>query len=148
MSILTDLFTMRRFHKLYLIKRLFFYMDPSLINQTAPYVSTVLLTYLGKEQLNLILGPSSQYIGEQILKKIKTIRIENIANILKNTTLLLGKKIDNEGGIPPRYISHLINEGSYIEDIIVQKYFAGILASSRTLDLKNDRGLIYLDLIT
>lgn len=51
-------------------------MDPSLINQTAPYLSTALLAYFGNEQLNYILGPSSQYIGEQLLTNIKKIRVE------------------------------------------------------------------------
>jgi hypothetical protein len=94
--------------------------------------------YFLKDQFDRVFGPTSDYLGNKILGVVQR-RIENVNAIVE--------KIDQPGSIHPRMLERLINSGSYIEDDLTQQYFAGVMATSRTKDGKDDRGLYFLDLI-
>lgn len=99
-----------------------------------------------REQVNRILGPTSDYLGEKLCDLIK-LRQKNVERIINKTEEILGDKVEEPGIINPRIIERLVNSGSYIEDDLVQNYFAGVMASSRTSTGNDDRGLYLLDLV-
>ena len=102
--------------------------------------------YIFKPQIDKILGPTADYLGEKVQGIVKQ-RFENVNNILIKTEKKIGDKINEQGSISPRIVERLINSGSFIEDDLTQEYFAGVMATSRTANGKDDRGLYFLDLI-
>ncbi|MBP1927709.1 hypothetical protein J2741_000256 [Methanolinea mesophila] len=98
------------------------------------------------EQVKRILGPTSDYLGEK-LRDLIALRQKNLEEIVIKTGEVLGDGVEEEGIINPRIVERLINSGSYIEDDLVQRYFAGVMAASRTTTGTDDRGLYLLDLI-
>lgn len=99
----------------------------------------VVAAYLSKDGLEKLLGPTAEYLGEG-LRDLAKRRTENIGRILQNAYKKLGDKLDEPGTVSPRVLKTVINEGSYCEDKIAIEYFGGVLASSRTPLLRDDRG--------
>nr|WP_321239350.1 hypothetical protein [uncultured Tolumonas sp.] len=95
--------------------------------------------YLGKDGVAKILGPTADYLGGELQEFTKK-RINNIGAIFRKAENKLGDKIDQPGAVPPKVLKTIINEGSYSEDEIAVEYFGGVLASSRTELLRDDRG--------
>lgn len=101
--------------------------------------------YFTKPYLEKIFGPTCEYLGGEI-KAIIEKRIKNLTNILEKTEQHIDEKKINGGFISPRIINEFINQGSFIEDELIQNYFAGVLASSKNPN-GDEGGLFYLDLI-
>lgn len=95
--------------------------------------------YVGKDVVNKILGPTAEYLGQQ-LKEYAQKRLENTGKIFSNTEKKLGDKVDRPGQVPPKVLKTIINEGSYADDAVAVEYFGGVLASSRTEVGRDDRG--------
>ena len=95
--------------------------------------------YLGKDALSKILGPTYNYLGEELLAFAQK-RLENAGKIFSNAEKKLGDKVDRSGQVPPKVLKTIINEGSYSDDTVVTEYLGGILASSRTEEGRDDRG--------
>ncbi len=103
-----------------------------------------------KELTNKLLGPSADYIGDlskRFLEHALEKQPRNIANIFIKATKKLGNKVDEPGAIEPRILKTIIEDGAFIEEDLVADYYAGVLASSRDKDGKNDNGLPYLKLL-
>ena len=97
------------------------------------------LGYVGKDVVNKILGPTAEYLGQQ-LKEYAQKRLENTGKIFSNAEKKLGDKLDRPGQVPPKVLKTILNEGSYADDAIATEYFGGVLASSRTEVGRDDRG--------
>ena len=97
------------------------------------------LGYVGKDVVNKILGPTAEYLGQQ-LKEYAQKRLENTGKIFSNAEKKLGDKLDRPGQVPPKILKTIINEGSYADDAVATEYFGGVLASSRTEVGRDDRG--------
>jgi len=95
--------------------------------------------YLGKDGIAKLLGPTADYLGGELQEFTKK-RINNVGNIFKNAEYKLREKIEEPGTVPPKVLKTIINEGSYSEDEIAVEYFGGILASSRSEFIRDDRG--------
>ena len=95
--------------------------------------------YLGKDGVQKILGPTADYLGEE-LKAFTQRRINNVGKIFSNAEKKLGPRLDSPGQVPPKVLKSVINEGSYSEDPVTLEYFGGVLASSRTEIGRDDRG--------
>ena len=95
--------------------------------------------YLGKDGVSKILGPTAEYLGNE-LKSFAQRRIENVGEIFSNAERKLGKEVNRPGKVPPKVLKTIINEGSYADDDIAVEYFGGVLASSRTCVNRDDRG--------
>lgn len=95
--------------------------------------------YLGKDTVNKLLGGTAEYLGEE-LKEFAKKRINTVGKIFKNATGKLGDKINQPGRVPPKVLRTIINEGSYSEEQVSIEYFGGVLASSRSNVLRDDRG--------
>ena len=96
-------------------------------------------TGLGAIAASKILGPTADYLGEE-LKELTKKRLENTGRIFSKAENKLGDKLDRPGQVPPKVLKTIINEGSYCDDDITVEYFGGVLASSRTEIDRDDRG--------
>ena len=95
--------------------------------------------FVGKDAISKILGPTYNYLGEELLAFAKK-RIGNTGKIFSNAEKKLGDKLDRPGQVPPKVLKTIINEGSYADDAVATEYFGGVLASSRTEIERDDRG--------
>ncbi len=101
----------------------------------------------GAKIIEKILGPTSEYIGEQI-KEWAAKKIKNTANIFKNAEKKLGDRIDLNEQVPPKVLKGILEEGAWCEEELQIEYFGGVLASSRTGVSRDDRGAYFVSLIS
>ncbi len=100
----------------------------------------------GAKVLEKILGPTSEYIGDQIKEWTKK-KVENTSNIFKNAEKKLGDKIKNDGQVPPKVLKGILEDGAWCEEDLQVEYFGGALASSRSGVSRDDRGAYFVSLI-
>ncbi len=87
-----------------------------------------------------ILGPTADYLGDELQHWAEQ-RVANIQRIFENAKLKLGDDgLNRPGGVPPRVLREVLEEGSYCDDELSCEYFGGILASSKTQVTRDDRG--------
>lgn len=109
---------------------------------------TVLGAALGSAKLvEKLLGPTADYVG-QGLRDWTEKRVANIHNIFHIAADRLGEDLDKEGGVPPRILKGILDEGSFCDDPLMAEYFGGVLASSRTNVSHDDRGMAFLSVIS
>jgi len=101
----------------------------------------------GGKVVEKILGPTSEYIGEQVKEWTKK-RVENTANILKNAEMKLGDNINNSGQVPPKVLKSILEDGAWCEEELQIEYFGGVLASSRSTISRDDRGAYFASVIS
>ena len=101
----------------------------------------------GKELLIKLLGPSVDYFGGQ-LKNASRIGATNLARIVRKAHVKLGGDIEQQGSVPPKIIKEILHEGYFCDDELTSEYFAGVLSNSRSKEGKDDRGVVYLKLIS
>jgi hypothetical protein len=105
------------------------------------------LAFLGGAKVaEKILGPTADYFGQH-LRDWTAKRVENAKSIFQKAQAKLGSSIEEPGAVPPRIAHQVIEVGSMCDDGVQQEYFAGVLAGSRTLDGKDDRGVTCLALL-
>lgn len=109
------------------------------------------LTALGvgvgsKDLIAKLLGPTVDYMGIGI-KDWTARRKANLDLIFTKSTQRLGNRLDEEGTVPPRILKEILIEGSYCDDELTSSYFAGVLASSRSENSRDDRGASLLKLV-
>lgn len=100
-----------------------------------------------KDLVVKLLGPTTDYLGEG-MKDFTQKRINNINHIFSIAVNKLGPKIEAEGTVSPSVLKGILTEGSFSDDILVQDYFGGVLASSRIETSKDDRGKYFISLIS
>lgn len=87
-----------------------------------------------------LLGPTCDYLGEG-LKNLVQRRFENVDRILTNATGKAQDRLGEPGEVPPRVLRSVLDEGSYCDNELFIDYFGGVLASSRTPEGRDDRGV-------
>ena len=92
-----------------------------------------------------ILGPTAEYVGEGI-RSFTERRAANVRRIFEKAERQLGPGLDEGGGVAPRVLSVVLNDGSFCDDELGAEYFGGLLAASRT-EAMDDRALPYLRLV-
>ncbi len=95
--------------------------------------------YLGKDGLEKLLGPAAAYLGEEARDFVKA-RKDTIGKIFKNASDKAGEKLNRPGGVPPKVLKTIIDDGSFSTDTLSIEYLGGVLASSRTELGRDDRG--------
>jgi hypothetical protein len=50
--------------------------------------------------------------------------------------------------LPPKVLKVILEEGAFCDDELASEYFAGVLASSRTQNDRDDRGATYAQLVS
>jgi hypothetical protein len=61
---------------------------------------------------------------------------------------MLGDALNEPGVVPPRVLKETLDGGYFCEDEITAHYFGGVLASSRSRVVRDDRGATYAALIS
>jgi hypothetical protein len=100
----------------------------------------------GAQLVVKVLGPSAEYLGTN-LKQLIEKRQQNTKRILENAEKKLVDKAKEDGQVSPRIVKEVLDEGSFCEDDIAVEYFGGVLASSRTENNRDDRGVVMMRLI-
>lgn len=102
------------------------------------------LAVLGsKDLLNKVLGPSADYIGGEMKGLIEKCNI-NLDQVFQKAKQKLGTRLDEDGGVSPRVLKHVFDEGRFADDAIVVEYYGGMLAGSKSATSADDRALPYL----
>lgn len=109
-------------------------------------VGAGLLTFASKDMIAKLLGPTCDYLGEEVRNLVEK-RCKNIGSIFNKAAKKLGNEIDKPGEISPRILKQIIDEGSFCEDNLTQEYYAGLLASSRKEDKNIEDSIPYIKLI-
>ena len=100
-----------------------------------------------KDILNRLLGPTADYVGGEIKGLIEKCNV-NLNDIFSKACRKLGKKIDEEGIVPPRVLKRVLDDGRFCEDDLAKEYFAGVLAASRSKSGTDDRGVAFAHLVS
>ncbi len=95
-----------------------------------------------REAFSKILGPVGEEASKYLQEFVFAMRCKNTERIVQNATAKLGDKLKAPGAVPLRVIMKVINEGSYNDNPVAIEYYGGVLASSRTEDVQDDRGAI------
>ena len=106
-----------------------------------------LTAFASKEILTKLLGQTADYIGGEIKNLVEKCNV-NIGDIFIKAYRKLGTRVEEPGTVNPRVLKSVFDEGRFCEDDLVKEYFAGVLASSRTSDGKDDRGVTNSKLIS
>lgn len=115
-------------------------MDPN----TA--LGTGLAVWGSKELLIKLLGPTADYLGGGLKDVVEKCNV-NLGRIFKNATQKLGDKLEQPGQVNPRVLKGICEEGRFCEDELAAEYYGGILASSRTPNGRDDRGVTLLAVV-
>ena len=106
------------------------------------------LSILGsKDIITKLLGPTAEYIGGEIKGLVEKCNV-NLDDIFVKAHQKLGNKLDQPGVVNPRVLKSIFDEGRFCEDELTKEYFGGVLASSRTENGKDDRGITNSKLVS
>jgi hypothetical protein len=109
-------------------------------------LTIVVATWISKEAVEKILGPTAEYLGDQVKGLVEKSNV-NVMRIFGKAKVRLGDRIDQPGQVHPRVLRGIVSEGAFIEDELAAAYFGGILAASRSEDAGDDRGVSFLALV-
>lgn len=99
-----------------------------------------------KDILNKLLGPSADYVGGEIKNLVQKCNL-NLGRIFDIMRRKVGDQIEDGGGVNPRVLKSVWEEGRFCEDSLTAEYYGGILASSRNRIARDDRGVALLALV-
>ncbi|MCU1750075.1 hypothetical protein [Pseudomonas sp. 6D_7.1_Bac1] len=102
--------------------------------------------YLSKDGVAKLLGPTADYLGGE-LKSLVEKSQKNLGAIFKSATSKAGDKLSEPGVVNARVLKHVIDEGRFTEEALFAEYFGGVLASARTPDGVDDRGVYYAQIV-
>jgi hypothetical protein len=110
-------------------------------------IGTGLALFGSKDLIIKLLGPTVEYLGESGAAFTKK-RIENIKRIFSKAERKLGNKLNEPGGVPPKILKGILDDGGFCEDEISAEYYGGVLASSRSGVSRDDRAVVFLTLLS
>ncbi len=104
--------------------------------------------------MDLVTAGTITYLGKQLLGKTFDVISSDIADLYKSGRDRIIEKstkkisnLDDGKTANLRVARDVFWNGSFTDDAICAEYFGGILASSRSVDGKDDSGVYYVDLI-
>ncbi|WP_298803537.1 hypothetical protein [uncultured Pseudokineococcus sp.] len=118
-------------------------MDPALTG------GMVVAKAVGKEVsdtkvLTRLFGPLADEVGANWSEAY---RRHNAAKVARKAAKRLGSQLDQPAVVNARVAYRLLQDGSFINDDVMQEYLAGLLAGSRTQAGDDDRASYYVDLV-
>lgn len=97
--------------------------------------------------VKVLFGDTADYVLGDILGMTGH-RRANAIRIIRVCLKLLGDGVADEASIPPRVAGMFLHAGSYCGEVVSSVYWGGILASSRTPHLRDDRALRWLGVVS
>jgi len=104
--------------------------------------TAAVVAYLSKDGVAKLLGPTADYLGGE-LKELIARSQKNVASVFSKAERKAAAKLDQPGAVNPRVFKHVIDEARFCENELMAEYFGGILASARTDEGVDDRGVYY-----
>ncbi len=101
------------------------------------------------EFLGRICLPAAEELGLLLRDRVHAWRLRNVAAIAKKAEALVGK-LPNADKLQahPRMVWMMLENGSWADDELLRTMWAGLLASSCTLDGKDDSNLVYVNIVS
>lgn len=99
-----------------------------------------------KDILVKVLGPTADYVGGELKGLVEKCNI-NLDQIFIKAKKKLGDRLDEDGVVSPRILKSVLDEGRFCEDDLTAEYYAGVLASSKTKNGRDDRGVSHMGMI-
>ena len=113
-------------------------------------ISTVggaaVIAYLSKDGISKLLGPTADYLGGEIKELVEKSK-QNLASVFKSAEKKCGEKIHDSAQVNSRVFKHIYDEARFCENELFSEYFGGVLASSRTKEGVDDRGVYYTQIV-
>lgn len=106
-----------------------------------PVTTTAIIT-VGAAAANKFLGPTANAMGEDLKELYAKGR-----DLILSKGVAKTRDLDTEGKTNLRVTRDVFWNGSFTDDSICAEYFGGVLASSRSVDGKDDSGVFYVDII-
>lgn len=121
-------------------------MDPALVNvvAAASKVDDSEASKTAGRLVERVLGPAADEIGA-FLGGYTRFRLDNLQRMME---LAEKKKAGRTGVISPRVAQRLVEEGSWTDDETMAEYLSGVLASSTSVDGRDDRAVPMSAMIT
>lgn len=94
-----------------------------------------------------LVGPAFEELAEA-MRRWTAKRTENIGRVLEMAAEGAGDELERPGEVHPRVVHRLVEEGSWCDDAVAQKYLAGMLRAARTEDGQDDRAAYYMNVVT
>lgn len=104
------------------------------------------VAYLSKDGVSKLLGPTADYLGGEMKNLIEKSQ-NNITSVFKKAEKKCGDKLEEPGTVNARVMKHIYDEARFSDDELLAEYFAGVLASARTEDGIDDRGVYYSQIV-
>ncbi len=101
----------------------------------------------GAKLVEKLLGPTTEYLGEG-LKNWTVRRMENVSRVFSNASKRLGSHLEEPGSVPPKVLKEILDGASFCDDELAGEYFGGVLASSRSVVGRDDRGATWSSLLS
>src|SRR5262245_1155081 len=98
---------------------------------------------VSKDAVQRLLAPTADYIGAGVLQGTKA--VVNTLRVFVNAARIMGPRIDEPGRVPPRVMREILDQAPFCEDELTAEYLGGILASSYSEILRDDRGVTLLN---
>ena len=112
-------------------------------------ITTAAIAYVTKDGIEKLLGPTFEYYGIGLKNTIENFNNKakkNLDNIIQKSIIKKGKKLEEKGLINPRILKEVVMDGSFCDTNVVQEYYSGILACSRT-EAGTDEGIYYINIL-
>jgi hypothetical protein len=109
--------------------------------------TSAVAAYLGKDGINKLLGPTADYLGNEVRGLVEKCNI-NLDVVFRRALRILGSRAEEPGQVAPRVLKQILADAPFCDTPVVQEYFAGLLASSRTESSSDDRAIPYSNLIS
>ena|ERR1035437_8083069 len=97
--------------------------------------------------LSRICLPAAEEFGLLLQDKVRGWRGNNVAKIVEEAEKLIGSRASEDLNGHPRIVHKILENGSWSDDDVVRKMWAGLLASSCTKDGKNDENIVFVNIL-
>lgn len=100
----------------------------------------------GTKLLHDIAGPTAKVTGV-VLSDWWELRLKNWLGIAEAAEAIVGDD-PPPGAVHPQVLHRILDDATWLDDELMQRYAGGLLAASRTADGREQRGAYYLNLVS
>jgi len=97
--------------------------------------------------LTRALGPTADAIGQDLAARYSEYRQRNTGRIIGRAEKK-ARESGRSGSVHPRVAHRVIEEGSFGDDAVIADYLGGLLAGGRTPNGRDDRAIVWSNLVT